>query len=61
MITNFAYLIKFYSFFKSLDKERVRVILTLHSGILDLNFKRYIAGFVFSLIYRQVDLFIFWI
>ena len=55
MITNFAYLIKFYSFFKSLDKERVRVILTLHSGILDLNFKRYIAGFVFSLIYRQVD------
>ena len=55
MFTNFAYLIKFYFFFKSLKKNNVKIILTLHSGILTLNLKRYIAGFIFSLIYKQVD------
>ena len=55
MVTNFAYLIKFYFFFKFFQKKNVKIILTLHSGILSLNFKRYIAGFVFSLIYKQVD------
>ncbi len=55
MITNYAYLIKFHSFFKSLDKDKVKIILTIHSGIFNLNIKRYIAGFVFSLIYRQAD------
>ena len=55
MVTNFAYLIKFYFFFKLIQKKNVKIILTLHSGILSLNFKRYIAGFIFSLIYKQVD------
>ena len=55
MITNFAYLIKFHSFFKSLDREKIKIILTLHSGILNLNIKRFIAGLVFSLVYRQAD------
>ena len=45
----------FYSFFKSLDKEKVKIILTLHSGILNLNLKRYIAGLIFSFIYKNVD------
>lgn len=55
MITNFAYLIKFYFFFRSFDKEKIKIILTIHSGIFNLNIKRYIGGFVFSLIYRQAD------
>ena len=55
VITNYAHLIMFYSFFKSLDKDKVKIILTLHSGIFNLNLKRYIAGFIFSLIYKNVD------
>ena len=55
MITNYAYLVIFYSFFKSLDKDKVKIILTLHSGIFNLNLKKYVAGFIFSLIYKEVD------
>ena len=55
MITNYVILIKYYFFFKNLDKKNYRLIITLHSGIFDLNLKRYIAGFCFSLFYKSID------
>ena len=55
MITNYVILIKYYFFFKNLNKKNYRLIITLHSGIFDLNLKRYIAGFFFSLFYKSID------
>ena len=55
VITNFVYLIKFYLFFKSLNKQNTRIILTLHSGILDINLKKYLIGLLFSFIYKEAD------
>ena len=55
MITNFSFLIKFYFFFKNLDKSKIKIILTIHSGILNFNLKNYAAGFLFSLIYNKLD------
>ena len=55
MITNYVILIKYYFFFKNLDKKNYRLIITLHSGIFNLNLKRYIAGFFFSLFYKSID------
>ncbi len=53
-ITNYALLIKYFFIFFNL-KDNTKIILTIHSGLLNLNYKNYIAGFLFSLIYRKVD------
>ena len=55
MITNYVIFIKYYFFFNNIDRNNFKIILTIHSGIFDLNFKRYIAGFIFSIIYKQID------
>lgn len=55
MITNFSLLIKFYFFFKDIDKTKIKIILTIHSGIFNLGLKSYIIGFLFSLIYKNLD------
>ena len=55
MITNYVIFIKYYFFFKNLDRKNFKIILTIHSGIFDLNIKRYIAGFIFSIIYNKID------
>ena len=53
-ITNYALLIKYFFIFFYL-KNNTKIILTIHSGLLNLNLKNYIAGFLFSLIYNKVD------
>ena len=55
MITNYVIFIRYYLFFKNLNRNNFKIILTIHSGIFDLNFKRYVAGLIFSLIYNQID------
>lgn len=55
MITNFAFLVKFYFFFKELNKNYVKIILTIHSGIFNMTLKSYLGGLLFSLIYKQLD------
>tara|TARA_B100000686_G_C16756924_1_gene956135 strand:+ start:276 stop:1316 length:1041 start_codon:yes stop_codon:yes gene_type:complete len=53
-ITNFVFLIKFFFILNDFKKKN-KIVLTIHSGILDLNIKTYILGFIFSLIYKMVD------
>ena len=53
-IANYAFLIKFFFIFFNL-KNNTKVILTIHSGLLNLNFKNYVAGLIFSLLYSKLD------
>ena len=55
IITNYIIFLRYYFFFKKLNKNNFKLILTLHSGIFDLNLKRYIAGIFFSLFYKNID------
>ena len=55
MITNYVIFIRYYFFLKNLDKNKIKIILTIHSGIFDINLKRYLAGLIFSIIYRRID------
>ena len=60
LFTNFALLIKYYSFFKYLRKyHNNKIILTIHSGLLNVSFKTYLAALIFSLIYKKIDYLIF--
>ena len=52
-ITNYAFPIKYFLLFKNFKKKNIKVILTLHSGLFNLNFKKYIAGLFFSFIYKK--------
>ncbi len=54
-ITNYAFLIKYFWLFKKLKKKKNKVILTIHSGLFNLNLKKYLAGLFFSLIYKSID------
>ena len=49
-ITNFVFFIKFFFILNKFRKNNF-IILTLHSGILNLNLKNYILGFLFSFLY----------
>ena len=49
-ITNFAFLIKYFFILNKFKKKNI-IVLTIHSGILKLNIKNYIAGFLFSFLY----------
>ena len=53
-LTNYAFLIKYFFIFFGF-KNNIKVILTIHSGLLKINLKNYLAGFIFSLIYKKVD------
>ena len=53
-ITNYAFIIKYFYIFFTL-KKNTKIVLTIHSGLLNLNIKNYIAGFIFSIIYRKID------
>lgn len=55
MITNFAFLIKFYFFLKRFKSKNNKIILTIHSGIFNMTIKSYIIGLIFSIIYKEVD------
>ena len=54
-ISNFAFLIKYYSLIRQFKKKNYKIILTIHSGILNLSIKTYIAGLVFSFLYENTD------
>tara|TARA_B100000787_G_scaffold92203_1_gene68071 strand:- start:3806 stop:4861 length:1056 start_codon:yes stop_codon:yes gene_type:complete len=58
-ITNYAFLIKYFFILKDFRKNDNQIILTLHSGLLSMNIKSYVAGFFFSLLYRNVDFLFF--
>lgn len=53
-ITNYAFIIKYFFLFLNL-KDNTKIILTIHSGLLNLNIKNYIAAFVFSIIYPKIN------
>ncbi len=54
-LTNYAFLIRYFSLFNKLRKKKIKIILTIHSGLFDLSLKKYFAGLFFSLIYKKVD------
>lgn len=58
-LTNYAFLIKYFSLINRFKNKNIKIILTIHSGLLNLTFKKYLAGFVFSLIYKKVDILCF--
>lgn len=47
-ITNYAILVKFFFLFRSLQKKGIKIVITLHSGLLNISFQNLIAAFVFS-------------
>ena len=57
LLTNPFLLISQFIFFDKLKKDRVKIILSLHSGILEMNIKRFFGGLVISLlIFNKIDL-----
>ena len=54
-ITNYVFLIKYFFLFKKLKKNNNKIIITLHSGLLNLNIKNYLGGLIFSFIYPLAD------
>ena len=54
-LTNYAFLIKYFSLINKLKNKNIKIILTIHSGLFNLSFKKYIAGLIFSLIYKKID------
>ena len=54
-LTNYAFLINYFSLIRKLKKNDAKIILTLHSGLLSLRIKNYLAGFIFSFIYKKID------
>ena len=58
-ITNYAFLIRYFSILKNFRNVKNQIVLTIHSGLLALNLRTYIAGLFFSLIYKNVDFLFF--
>ena len=58
-ITNYAFLIKYYFILKKFRENNNKVLLTIHSGLLSLSLKKYIAGLFFSLIYKNANFLFF--
>ena len=54
-LTNYAFLIRYFSLINQFKKKNVKIILTIHSGLFNLSLKKYFAGLFFSLIYKKVD------
>jgi len=60
LLTNFALIIKYFSFFKLFKKySNNKIILTVHSGILNSSLKSYLGALMFSFIYKKIDYLIF--
>ena len=58
-ITNYAFLIRYYFILRNFRKKKNQIILTIHSGLLTLNLRTYLAGLLFSLIYQNTDFLFF--
>ena len=54
-LTNFAFLIKYFFLINNLKKKKIKIVLTIHSGLLNLNVKMFFAGLLFSFLYKRVD------
>jgi len=54
-ITNYAFLIWYYFILKNFRKRKNKIVLTIHSGLLTLKLKNYLAGLLFSMIYQNTD------
>ena len=54
-ITNYAFLIWYYFILKNFRKRKNKIVLTIHSGLLTLKLKNYLAGLLFSMIYKNTD------
>tara|TARA_B100000787_G_C16189105_1_gene296371 strand:- start:817 stop:1860 length:1044 start_codon:yes stop_codon:yes gene_type:complete len=58
-ITNYAFLIRYFFILRNFRNKNNQIVLTIHSGLLTLNLRTYIAGLFFSLMYKNVDFLIF--
>lgn len=55
-LTNYAFVIRYFFLIQKIKKKKnIKLILTIHSGLLGLNIKKYFSGFIFSLIYKKID------
>jgi glycosyltransferase involved in cell wall biosynthesis len=54
-LTNYAFLIKYYWLIDEFLKKDNKLILTIHSGLLKLTIKNYLAGLVFSFLYKKIN------
>jgi len=59
LITNYAIFVKFFFLFISLKKKNFKIILFIHSGLLNFTFKSYLAAILFSFACVRVDKLIF--
>lgn len=59
IFTNFFIYIKYFFFFRKLQNKQNKIILTLHSGILEMSLIRFLASLIFSFIYKNIDYLIF--
>jgi glycosyltransferase involved in cell wall biosynthesis len=54
-ITNFAIYIKYFFLLSYLQKNNAKILLTIHSGLLNFTFKNFIAAFLFSFLSKKID------
>lgn len=54
-LTNYAFLIRYFFLILQFKKYKIKIILTIHSGLFNINFKRYLSGLIFSFLYKKVD------
>ena len=54
IFTNFFIYIKYFFFYRKLNSKN-KIVLTIHSGILEMNFKRFLASLIFSFLYKNID------
>jgi len=59
-LSNFSIFIYFFFLFRKLQKKnKIKIVLTIHSGIFQKNIKSIIACLLFSIIYKKLDLLFF--
>lgn len=54
-LTNYAFFIKYFFLINKIKNKNIKIILTIHSGLLNLTLRSYLSGFLFSLIYKNID------
>ncbi len=54
-LTNYAFIIRYLDIINELNNKKIKIVLTIHSGLLDLSIKKYFAGLLFSFIYKKID------
>ena len=59
VFTNFFIYIKYFFFFRKFKNHQNKIILTIHSGILEMSWRRYFISLIFSFIYKDIDYLIF--